>query len=86
VRRALAMGATVAAIALLGACGDDGGGGDDTPTTTGGAGLANPAAVFCEDSGGVYSLDDGTCTLPDGSVVDGWQYFYEKNPTSSTTG
>jgi hypothetical protein len=59
-----------------------GGGGDDAPPSQ----IANPAAVFCEDSGGTYALDDGTCTLPDGRVVDGWAYFYEQNPTASTSG
>ena len=40
-----------------------------------GAGLANPAAVFCEERGGVASGDEPMCELPDGSVVDAWEYF-----------
>ena len=40
-----------------------------------GAGLANPAAVFCEERGGVVSGDEPMCELPDGSVVDAWEYF-----------
>jgi uncharacterized protein len=40
-----------------------------------GAGLANPAAVFCEEQGGVVSGDEPMCELPDGSVVDAWEYF-----------
>jgi putative hemolysin len=37
--------------------------------------MANPSAVFCEEQGGEYSLKEGTCTLPDGSVVDAWEYY-----------
>jgi putative hemolysin len=40
-----------------------------------GAGLANPAAVFCEEAGGVVSGDEPMCELPDGSTVDAWDYF-----------
>jgi putative hemolysin len=60
---------------LLGAC-------TTTPPeedgTGGGAQLANPSAVFCEDQGGTYSLDEETCALPDGSVVDAWDYYREQ--------
>lgn len=41
----------------------------------GGAGLANPAAVFCEELGGVVSGVEPMCALPDGNVVDAWEYF-----------
>lgn len=54
-------------VVLLGGCGTDDG-----------SQIANPSAVFCEEQGGIYSLDDGTCTLPDGSVVDAWDYFREQ--------
>lgn len=37
--------------------------------------IANPSAVFCEEQGGQYSLEEETCTLPDGSVVDAWEYY-----------
>jgi putative hemolysin len=40
-----------------------------------GAGLANPAAVFCEEHGGTVSGVEPMCALPDGTVVDAWQYF-----------
>lgn len=40
-----------------------------------GVGLANPAAVFCEERGGMVSGDEPMCELPDGSVVDAWEYF-----------
>jgi len=53
--------------------------GHDEDGTDGGAQLANPSAVFCEDQGGTYSLDDETCTLPDGSVVDAWDYYREQS-------
>jgi putative hemolysin len=43
----------------------------------GDAEIANPSAVFCEEQGGTYSLDDETCTLTDGSVVDAWDYYRE---------
>ncbi|GAA6132087.1 putative hemolysin [Halopseudomonas sabulinigri] len=38
-------------------------------------GLANPAAIYCADQGGSYHLDSGTCELPDGQQVDGWEYY-----------
>jgi putative hemolysin len=38
-------------------------------------GLANPAAVFCEERGGTTSGVEPMCALPDGTVVDAWQYF-----------
>lgn len=44
-----------------------------------GAGLANPAAVFCEEQGGVTSGDERMCELPDGTVVDAWDYYRENN-------
>lgn len=37
--------------------------------------LANPAAVFCVDSGGTYDANTGNCLLPDGREVNGWDYF-----------
>ena len=42
--------------------------------------LANPAATFCVEQGGTYALSQsdgsgGTCTLPDGRVVDAWDFF-----------
>lgn len=43
-----------------------------------GAGLANPAAVFCEEQGGIVSGPEPMCELPDGTVVDAWEYFREQ--------
>jgi putative hemolysin len=37
-----------------------------------GAGLANPAAVFCEEQGGIVSGVEPMCELPDGTMVDAW--------------
>ncbi len=47
--------------------------------------LANPAAVFCTESGGKYEIRDGAdgqvgiCILPDGVEVDAWEYFRAQN-------
>jgi putative hemolysin len=57
----------VVVVVMLAGCGG-GAGGDD-------AEIANPSATFCGEQGGVYSLEDETCTLPDGSVVDAWDYY-----------
>jgi uncharacterized protein len=43
--------------------------------------LANPASVFCVQSGGKSEIRKGprgqygVCRLPDGRVVDEWAYF-----------
>jgi uncharacterized protein len=39
--------------------------------------LANPAAVFCRQSGGKTEIRKGHvfCRLPDGRVVEEWAYF-----------
>ncbi len=48
-------------------------------------GIANPAATFCAEKGGQYQIVDGedgqtgTCTLPDGSTQDAWEYFRAEN-------
>jgi putative hemolysin len=44
-----------------------------------GAGLANPAAVFCEEQGGIVSGVEPMCELPDGTMVDAWDYFRTQN-------
>jgi uncharacterized protein len=48
--------------------------------------LPNPSAAFCIENGGKYEIRqaaDGSqssvCILPDGSEVDAWQFFREKN-------
>ncbi|MEM8729647.1 MAG: DUF333 domain-containing protein [Pseudomonadota bacterium] len=56
---------------------------ETTPSTTG---LANPASVYCVESGGKSEIRDGPngqqgiCVLPDGREVDEWEYFRENNP------
>jgi uncharacterized protein len=54
----------------------------EKPATTG---LANPAAVFCFESGGRYEIrtsadgaQTGVCILADNTEVDAWIYFREK--------
>ncbi len=47
-----------------------------------GAGLANPAAVFCEGQGGIVSGAEPMCELPDGTMVDAWEYFRTYNQPS----
>jgi uncharacterized protein len=43
--------------------------------------LANPASVFCVQSGGKSEIRNGprgqygVCRLPDGRVVEEWKYF-----------
>lgn len=46
------------------------------------AGLANPAAVYCEEQGGEYEIrtadngsQDGVCLFADGSECDGWAFY-----------
>ena len=55
--------------------------------------LPNPAAVYCEESGGVVEIrtDDlgqrGFCVFPDGSECDQWSYFHGRcQPGESTAG
>ncbi|HAJ78977.1 MAG TPA: hypothetical protein DCO75_04335 [Fibrobacteres bacterium] len=50
--------------------------------------IPNPAAVYCEKMGYPYSTEKdsagnvhGVCTLPDGSKVDGWDFFRGKKGT-----
>ncbi len=48
-----------------------------------GPGLANPAAVFCEEQGGIVSGVEPMCELPDGTVVDAWEYFRAESQAGS---
>jgi putative hemolysin len=47
--------------------------------------LANPASVFCVQSGGKSEIRKGArgqygvCRLPDGRVVEEWAYFRKMN-------
>lgn len=56
---------------------------DDVPQ----AQIANPAATYCNEQGGQYTIvtaDDGSqsgaCTLSDGTVCNGWEYFRGECP------
>lgn len=61
----------VAGLAVLAGCGDDA---SDGPSNTD-VELANPAAVFCAEQGGTTSGPEPMCELPNGTVVDAWEYF-----------
>lgn len=44
-------------------------------------GMANPASVFCIESGGISSTVEtadgqaGVCTLPTGEAIDEWEHY-----------
>jgi putative hemolysin len=72
--------ACLALLLLLGACSDDDP--TDQPGSPDGAGLANPASVFCIEQGGSLEIvsdaegnQSGMCTLVDGTVVEEWEYY-----------
>lgn len=74
--------ALVASLSLLAACGGD----EPAPEPTGGAGIANPASVFCEERGGTVEIVEkpggqrGICVFPDGTRIDEWEYYRSMNP------
>lgn len=73
VGRIVLVAALAAAVA---SCGDDDSPSNGTdPVSTDSVGLANPAAVFCEEQGGTTYGPEPMCELPDGTVVDAWEYF-----------
>ena len=44
--------------------------------------LANPAATFCVENGGVYEIksdtdgnQSGLCVFPDGAKIDAWDFL-----------
>ena len=49
-----------------------------------GAGLANPASVYCEEQGGTVEIEEtddgqrGVCVLPDGTRVDEWDLYRDR--------
>ncbi|MFM8943652.1 MAG: DUF333 domain-containing protein [Actinomycetota bacterium] len=63
-----------------------GGGGTGGAIGGGGAGIANPASVFCEEQGGTLEIVDeaggqvGYCNLPDGRRIEEWEYYRSMNP------
>lgn len=73
------LAANIVAASLLvfvGGCGDD----DNSNNNNNDPGLPNPAAVFCEEQGGTTSGPEPMCNLPDGSVVDAWEYYRTEGP------
>ncbi|CCN69223.1 DUF333 domain-containing protein [Vibrio nigripulchritudo] len=49
-------------------------------------GMANPASVFCEESGGKVEIEDtasgqiGICVFEDGTRIEEWEYFRNHSP------
>ena len=73
--KTLAAGIVAASLlAFVGGCGDDNND-NDNDNNDNDPGLPNPATVFCEERGGTTSGPEPMCNLPDGSVVDAWEYF-----------
>lgn len=52
----------------------------------------NPAAVFCADQGGSYTIvagaggERGLCTLKDGTQLDAWDYFRQQHSEANDPG
>jgi hypothetical protein len=69
------------AVSCSSASDDSAGVGDDAA-----AGVANPASVFCIEQGGTLEIRDeqngqtGYCSLPDGTVIEEWEYFRQNSP------
>ena len=68
---------------VVGGCGD---GVEDSDTQ-----LPNPAAVFCEESGGAVRIETaedgseaGICVLADGTEIDEWEYWRANSPDATT--
>jgi predicted amidohydrolase YtcJ/putative hemolysin len=53
-------------------------------------GLPNPAAAFCVEKGGQYQIESSAtgarsvCRLPDGRVVDAWEFFRQNQGVTSS--
>ncbi len=41
---------------------------------------ANPAAVYCVESGGEHILETGDCLFRSGQAVNAWEYYRENHP------
>ena len=72
--------ALILAAAALSACAKKNGKTTDAPPPA--VGMANPASVFCVERGGkleprkdAEGNEYAMCHLPDGSVVEEWEYF-----------
>lgn len=59
---------------------------EQSPTTTHSpVGMANPAAVYCEEHGGTHEVREdfsggqyGVCILENGTVCDAWAYYRDE--------
>lgn len=75
------LGVAALLMAPLTGCGND-----DSDT---GTGIANPASEYCESIGGEVLLDEGLCRLPDGTEVDEWELYRDRDtgtvPTATVT-
>ncbi|RIA36613.1 hypothetical protein DFR49_3896 [Hephaestia caeni] len=53
-------------------------------------GIANPASEFCVQQGGRVEIRDGAngqtgfCHLPDGKVIEEWEYFRANQPPAES--
>ncbi|WP_412502740.1 DUF333 domain-containing protein [Shewanella chilikensis] len=76
---------TVGTLLLLGGCSEEAAK-TEPESLKDAVGSANPAAVFCVESGGRLQLVQeqkgtiGYCHLPDGSIVEEWAYFRANHP------
>jgi putative hemolysin len=78
VRLWVLVGALALAVGGLAGCGDDEDDGD--------TGIANPASVYCVEQGGEVVIvtdadgnETGLCRLPDGTEVDEWEYYRQRD-------
>ena len=59
--------------------------GETYTNNIGAVGIANPASVFCVEQGGSLEIEDeesgqtGYCHLADGTVIEEWEFFRDKN-------
>lgn len=83
--RRMARGAALGGIMLLGACAP----GHHAPARASRIGMANPAAVYCQQRGGTVEMRTapqgvtGWCHLPDGTVMEAWALFRRDHATAT---
>lgn len=64
------------ALLLVGGCGDDC---YDDPR------VPNPAVAYCEQRGGRVTGPEPMCELPDGSIVDAWEFYRAESGDGAIT-